>query len=109
MTMNRTQISAMLTDIAVAISEGQSNDLDFALSRVTQLRRHFAPPSPTRAQQDAVLCAMREGHHSAEAIKAATGLPKSIVYASRYLLWDRGLVHQHHNGASSPRWSADPL
>ena len=84
--MNRTQISALLTDIAVAISEGRSNDLDFALSRVTQLRRHFAPPAPTRAQQDLVLGAMRDGHHSAAAIKAVTKLPNPIIYASRYLL-----------------------
>lgn len=107
--MNRTQISAMLTDVAVAISEGQSNDLDFALYRVTQLRRHFAPPAPTRAQQDLVLAAMRGGSHTAPSIKADTGLPKSIVYASRYLLHDRGLIYQYDNGLGPIRWGCDPL
>ena len=106
--MNRTQISAMLTDISAAIEEGGSSNYDFAQAKLDTLRRHFAPPSPTMAQQDAVLCAMREGHHTAAAIKAATGFPNPIIYASRYLLNDRGLVHQRQTGLGPVRWGCDP-
>jgi len=107
--MTRTQISAMLRDISVAIDDGGSNDLDFAQSKVAELRRNFAPPNPTTAQQDAVLSAMRDGHHSAVAIRAETGLNNSVIYASRYLLHRRGLIFQYDNGAGPVRWGCDPL
>ena len=107
--MNRTQISATLRDISVAIEDGGSSNYDFAQSRLDTLRRHFAPPAPTRAQQDLVLAAMRGGSHTAPSIKAHTGLPKSLIYASRYLLHDRGLIYQYDNGLGPVRWGCDPL
>ena len=107
--MNRTQISATLRDISVAIEDGGSSNYDFAQSRLDKLRRHFAPPAPTMAQQEQVLAAMRGGSHTAPSIKADTGLPKSIIYASRYLLHDRGLIYQYDNGLGPVRWGCDPL
>ena len=105
--MRNSQITPILNDCILAIEEGGSSNCDFAIGKLTELIKKLRPPEPTREQQDRVLAAMQAGRNSAAAIKAATGLPPSIIYPSRYLLWNRGLITQYGNGNGSPRWGVE--
>ena len=105
--MRHSQITPILSDCILAIEEGGSSNCDFAIGKLTELIKKLRPPEPTREQQDRVLAAMQAGNHSAAAIKAATGLPPSIIYPSRYLLWNRGLITQYANGNAAPRWTVE--
>ena len=105
--MRHSQITPILSDCILAIEEGGLDNREFAIGKLSELIRQLRPPEPTREQQDQVLASMINGHHSAAAIKAATGLPPSIIYPSRYLLWNRGLITQYGNGNGAPRWGVE--
>ena len=108
MTMRNSEITPILSSCIAAIEDGGSDNADFAISRLSDLIRKLRPPEPTLAQQDQVLSAMRCGHHSAAAIKAATGFPNPIIYAARYKLRSRGLIYQYDPGRGPVRWGCDP-
>ena len=104
--MKRTGLRERLCGIADAIDSG---DLEYAQGDLANIIRELAPPVPTMKQQDAVLNAMRAGHHSAAAIKAATGIKTSIIYPARYLLHSRGLIIKYDNGLAAARWGCESI
>ena len=95
-----------LASIADAIDCGE---LDYAQGELANLIRELTPPVPTMKQQDAVLNAMRAGHHSAAAIKLETGIKTSIIYPARYLLHSRGLIIKYDNGLAAARWGCESI
>lgn len=106
--MTRTETLRRLKNIAASIKVGSPAELDWAYGAVDELSRAYAPPRPTEPQLDQILAAMKAGNLSAAKIKGVTGIGTAVIYAGRWILYERDAIFQYDNGAGPTAWGCEP-